>query len=91
MRGINLSFRYSCEATDDAKEPGRYMPAFSNISFDGIRCDDVEIGISLDGIPGGKMENIYLNNVNMTAEKCITGDSVFCLNMKNVNVTEKSK
>lgn len=91
MRGINLSFRYSCEATDDAKEPGRYMPAFSNISFDGIRCDDVEIGISFDGIPGGKMENIYLNNVNMTAEKCISGDSVWGLNMKNVNVTEKSK
>lgn len=91
MRGINLSFRYSCEATDDAKEPGKYMPSFSNISFERIKCDDVEIGISLDGIPGGQMENIYFDEVNMCAEKCLSVDSALCLNMKNVILVEKEK
>lgn len=89
MRGINLSFRYSCEATDDAKEPGKYMPVFSNISFENIRCDDVEQGICLDGIPKGIMENICFKDITMTADKCLCADSAYSLNMKNVNLTEK--
>lgn len=89
IRGINLSFRYSCEATDDAKEPGKYMPVFSNISFEGIRCDDVEIGISLDGIAGGVMENLHLKDIFMNAEQCLSCDSAYFLNMCNVNLTQK--
>lgn len=89
MRGINLSFRYSCEATDDAKFPGKYMPIFCNISFENIRCEDLELGIAIDGIPGGAMENICFKDVFMTADKCLSSDSVYCLNMENVNLTEK--
>ncbi len=91
MRGINLTFRYSCEATDDADEPGKYMPVFSNISFEDISCDDVEIGIALDGIPGGVMKNIRFENISMIADKCISSDSVYGLYMKNVGVEQKKK
>ena len=88
MRGINLSFRYSCEATDDAKEPGKYMPAFSNISFENIKCNRTELGICVDGIVGGVMENIYFKDIYINAEKCFSSDSVFNLNMDNVNLVE---
>ena len=83
-RGINLSFRYSCEANDAAKEPGKYMPIFRNICCDGIVCDDTDVGISLDGVPGGVMENIHFRNVRMNARVCMSCDSVSGINMENV-------
>ena len=88
MRGINLSYRYSCEATDDAKEPGKYMPVFSQLSFKNITCDEVESGITLDGIPGGKMEDIHFENITMNAKICFTSDSVSDINMKNVKLNQ---
>lgn len=88
-RGINLSFRYSCEANDAAKEPGKYMPVFKNISFENIVCHDTQIGIALDGVVGGVMENIHFDNISMQASTCITADSVDGLNMKNVKMIQK--
>ena len=90
MRGINLSFRYSCEATDDAKEPGKYMPVFRNICCENIRCDSVETGITIDGVPGGVMQNIHFKNISMNAKVCMTADSVDGLYMENVSLTQKS-
>lgn len=89
MRGINLSYRYSCEANDAAREPGKYMPRFENISFDGIVCDDVETGITIDGIPGGVMSNIRFKDIRMNAAKCLSADSIDGLYMDNVRLTEK--
>ena len=89
MRGINLSYRYSCEANDAAREPGKYMPVFKNISFENIVCHDVKSGITIDGIVGGVMENIHFENINMRAETCITADSIYGLNMKNVEIIQK--
>jgi polygalacturonase len=88
MRGINLSYRYSCEATDDAKEPGKYMPVLRNISFENITCDDVDDGISIDGIPGGVMENIHFKSIAMKAKKCLSADSVNGLYMCDVKLEE---
>ena len=88
MRGINISYRYSCEATDDAQFPGKYMPKLKNISFENIECGEVSEGISIDGIPGGVMENIFFKDIKMNAKKCLSADSVFGLNMKNVNLKE---
>ena len=91
LRGINLSYRYSCEATDDAKEPGKYMPIFRNISFENIVCDDVEYGIAIDGIPGGVMQNIHFKNIEMTAGSCLVCDSVDGLYLEGVSLTEKQQ
>ena len=87
-RGINLSFRYSCEATDDAEEPGKYMPVIRNISFENITCDNVETGIAIEGVPGGVMDNIHFKNINMKADLCMSTDSVGGLYMENVKLTE---
>ena len=88
MRGINISYRYSCEATDDAKEPGKYMPTVRNISFDNIVCDSVISGLTLENLPSGIMENIFVKNVTMTAKTCLTADSVRGLHIENLNLTE---
>lgn len=88
MRGINISYRYSCEACDDAKEPGKYMPTVRNIYCENIVCDSVDSGISFDNLPGGVIENIYLKDIKMTAKKCMSGDSVYNLNMENVTLIE---
>lgn len=89
MRGINISYRYSCEANDDAKEPGKHMPVVRNICFDNIVCDSVQSGISIDNLPGGVMENLYFKNIRMTADKCLSADGVTGLNLENVNLTEE--
>jgi len=87
-RGIRLTYRYSCEATDDAKEPGKYMPTLRNLSFENIICDEVVEGISIEGLPGGKMENIHFSNIVMKAKKCLSTDTVNGLYMNNVKLEE---
>lgn len=88
MRGINISYRYSCEACDDAKEPGKYMPVVRNISFENITADSVISGITLDNLPGGIMENLHFKDIKMTAKTCMTADSVTGLTFENVSFTE---
>jgi polygalacturonase len=88
MRGINLTFRYSSEATDAPEVPGKYMPEYRNIYFENIECDNLEIGIAIDGVPGGKMENIFMKDINMRAEQCMTADSISGLNMQSVNLEQ---
>ena len=88
MRGINISYRYSCEACDEAKEPGKYMPVVRNISFNNIVCDSLNSGITLENLPGGVMENLHFSNISMRAKTCITTDSATALHFDNVNVTE---
>lgn len=93
MRGVNISFRYDCggPSSDNAKIPGERMPVFKNLYFENISCDEVELGITIDGVPDGKMENIYFVNVNMNAVQCMTADSVNGLNMENVRLTQINK
>lgn len=88
-RGINLSFRYSCEATDDPVEPGKYLPTIRNVYFEGITCDDVKTGITVEGIPGAEMSEIYFKDVTMYAQTCMTADTVLGLNLKNVRLIQK--
>ena len=88
IRGINISYRYSCEATDDAKEPGKYMPKVRNISFENITCESVTSGITLENLPGGVMENLRFKDITMTAATCMTVDSVDGLWLENVRLTE---
>lgn len=90
LRGINVSYRYSCEARDDAKESGKHMPTVRNISFENIVCDSVREGITLDNLPNGIMENLHFKDITMTAEKCIATDSVQGLYLENVNITQQS-
>ena len=89
MRGINISYRYSCEACDDAKEPGKYMPVVRNIFFENITAADVQSGITLENLPGGIMENLHFKDITMTAGVCMTTDSVNGLYLENVKLTEK--
>ena len=88
MRGINISYRYSCEATDDPKEPGKYMPVVRNICCENIVCDSVKSGITLENLPGGVMENLHFKNIKMRAATCMTSDSVEGLYLENVSFTE---
>ena len=88
MRGINLTFRYSSEAADAPEVEGVYMPEFRNIYFENITCDELEIGVAIDGVVGGKMSEIYMKDINMRALQCMSADSVFGLNMSGVNFTQ---
>ncbi len=88
VRGINVSYRYSCEANDDPKEKGVNMPRVRNIYFENITCDSVGIGLSIDNVPGGEMSNFIFKNVTMTAKTCMTADGVTGLTLENVSFTE---
>ncbi len=88
-RGINLSFRYEDVRSYDApKKPGAYMPIYRRMYFKDISCDDAEFGIAIDGVVGGRMEDIYMENISMRAQKCLTADSVEGLHFTNVNLTQ---
>jgi len=91
MRGISLTFRYSCEATDDPAEPGKYMPEFRNIYFENIVCENTDIGVAFDNVIGGKMSNIYMKDVTIHAKQCLAADSLSGLNMENVNFVQIEK
>ncbi len=93
MRGINITYRYDCggPSSDDAKVPGIRMPVVRNIYFENITCDKVELGIAIDGIPDGKMENICFKDITMNAVQCITADSVNGIYMDNVKMTQINK
>ncbi len=88
IRGINLSFRYSCEATDDPKESGKYMPAIRNIYCENIVCDSVKSGLTIENLPDGIMANLHFKDVKMTAATCMTADSVDGLYLEGVRLTE---
>ena len=88
IRGINLSFRYSCEATDDPKEPGKYMPTIRNIYCENIVCDSVKTGLTIENLPDGVMANLHFKDIEMTAATCMTTDSVDGLYLENVRLTE---
>ena len=90
IRGINLSFRYNCEATDDPKEPGKYMPKIRNIYCENITCDSVQTGLTIENLPGGIMENLHFKGIKMTAATCMTTDSVQGLYLEDVRLTEDS-
>ena len=87
-RGINVSYRYSCEANDDPKIKGVNMPRVRNICFENITCDSVGIGLSIDNVPGGEMENLVFRNITMTAVTCMTADGVKGLTLENVSFVE---
>jgi len=91
MRGISLTFRYSCEATDDPAEPGKYMPEFRNIYFENIVCENTDIGVAFDNVIGGKMSNILMKDVTIHAKQCLAADSLSGLNMENVNFVQIEK
>ena len=88
LRGINYTFRYSCEATDAPKEPGKHLPILRNIYAEGIECGEVEMGIAIDGIPGGQMENLHFKNITMQAKKCLSADTADGIFMENVRLFE---
>ncbi len=88
LRGINYTFRYSCEATDAPKEPGKHLPILRNIYAEGITCGEVEMGIAIDGIPEGQMENLHFKDISMRARVCLTTDTVDGLFMENICLTQ---
>ena len=89
MRGINLSYRYDdVNPADDPKDKGVFLPIIRNIYFENITCDETDIGISIDGIVDGKMENIHMKNITIRAKQCITTDSVDGLYMENVKLQQ---
>lgn len=90
MRGINLSYRYDdVNPADDPRHKGVHMPLIRNIYFENIICDEVDIGISFDGIADGRMENIHIKNISMNAKVCMTMDSVNGLYMHNVHLNQR--
>ncbi len=91
LRGINYTFRYSCEATDAPSEPGKHLPVLRNVYAEGITCDAVEIGIAIEGIPGAKMQNLAFKDVTMNAKACFSADTVDGLAMENVRLFEISE
>ena len=88
VNGIRVNFRYSCEANDDPKEPGKNMPTVRNLYYENITCDDVENGILIANVPNGAMDNFYLKDITMNAGHCIYADTVNGLNFENVSIRE---
>ena len=88
VNGIRVNFRYSCEANDDPKEPGKNMPTVRNLYYENITCDDVENGILIANVPNGAMDNFYFKDITMNAGHCIYADTVNGLNFENVSIRE---
>ena len=88
LRGVNYTFRYSCEATDASKEPGKHLPMLRNISAERVFCGETEQGIAIDGIPDATMQNLHFKDIEMNARICLTADTVDGLFMENVRLKQ---
>ena len=88
LRGINYTFRYSCEATDAPQAPGKHLPMLRNISAENIFCGEAEQGIAIDGIPNATMQNLHFKNIEINARICLTADTVDGLFMENVRLRQ---
>jgi polygalacturonase len=88
LRGINYTFRYSCEATDAPQAPGKHLPMLRNISAENIFCGEAEQGIAIDGIPNATMQNLHFKDIEINARICLTADTVDGLFMENVRLRQ---
>lgn len=88
-RGVSLCFRYGdVNPADDPKEKGVYLPTIRNIYGENIVCDEAVTGITLENIPGGRMENIHFKDCSIRAETCLTADHVQGLYLENVTLNQ---
>lgn len=83
---VKLTFRYDGEPLDDQSAPITDVPDLEGISVENITCPRSNYGIVIQGLPGYPLREIFLKNIDITANKAAIFTDVKGLYMDNVNV-----
>ena len=85
-KAISVTMRYTGEPLDDQSKPIENMPEVRNISINGLKCESALGSIELCGERGYDLKNIYLSDIDITAENQATIENVSGVHMDNVNI-----
>lgn len=81
---INMFYEFSTVM------PKTKMPSvFRNISFTNVRGSGAKVGLMLKGLPEQKLENIMLQDIELTAQEAMVCSDVSGLEMERVALKEK--
>ena len=84
---VKITFRYNAEPLDDQSAPITDVPDLSGISVENIRCNRTRYGIVVQGLPGFPMKDIYIKNVDTSANIASVIEDVEGLYMDGVSIT----
>lgn len=85
---MNYKFFKPFELPKEPTFPERNFSISDFGAVENIFCDRTDIGIAIDGVPDGVMENIHFKDITMNSVQCITADSVGGLYMENVKMKQ---
>lgn len=85
-KAISVTMRYTGEPLDDQSKPIENMPEVRNISIKNLRCESGVGSMELCGERGYALKNIYLSDIDITAETQATIENVSGVHMDNVTI-----
>ncbi len=86
---ILTTLRYTGEKLDDQSAPKINMPKVRNISVKNFVCRDAKTGIGLYGERGFEIENVHLENLDLTCCQLSEIEDAVGVTMVNVNHRKK--
>ena len=87
---ISITMKYAGEPLDDQSKPNANMPKLRNISIKNVVCKNAKRQFEIVGVSGYEIENLYLENINVSASVPPLIENVKNLNFKNVNMAQKT-
>lgn len=89
IEAISITMRYAGEPLDDQSGPIENMPKVRNLSIKGLNCKNAARSMCLFGVNGYNLENIHLEDINITAKEGSKIEYVSPLVRNNVTVNVK--
>ncbi len=87
---ISITMKYAGEPLDDQSKPITNMPKLRNISIKNVVCKNAKRQFEIVGMSGYEIENLYLDDINISATVPPLIENVKKLNFKNVNIFDKT-
>ena len=75
---------YYVDGNTEAELP--HMPLVRNLSIENFTCKAAPVGIQIDGVRGHNIQNVYLKDLQVKADRGMTADCVSGIHMENVEL-----
>ena len=83
-QGICITMGYYVDGNTEAELP--HMPLVRNLSIENFTCKAAPVGIQIDGVRGHNIQNVYLKDLQVKADRGMTADCVSGIHMENVEL-----
>lgn len=83
-QAIHFDLLYYSKSTD---EPPVDPPTFRNIHMENINCEKAKIAISITGLRGNYLRELYFKNVNIKSRTGMITSNINDISLEDVNIT----